>query len=85
VDVGRRINLVFQAPNGERFTRGAGERETFARVVDEWRNGFEWTEVALAMGSDKVRIVFEGDAVRGDETPEALGLEDDDILELLPG
>ena len=85
VDVGRRINLVFQAPNGERFTRGAGERETFARVVDEWRNGFEWTEVALAMGSDKVRIVFEGDAVRGDETPGALGLEDDDILELLPG
>jgi len=37
------------------------------------------------MGSDKVRIVFEGDAVRGDETPGALGLEDDDILELLPG
>ena len=25
VDVGRRINLVFQAPNGERFTRG-GDR-----------------------------------------------------------
>jgi hypothetical protein len=85
VDVGNRINVVFQAPNGERFTRSVGERETFARVVEAWRDGYEWAEVALALGSDKVRIVFEGDAVRGDETPEALGLEEDDMLELLPG
>jgi len=84
-DVGNRINVVFQAPNGERFTRSVGERETFARVVEAWRDGYEWAEVVLALGSDKVRIVFEGDAVRGDETPEALGLEDDDMLELLPG
>ena len=77
VDVGRRINLVFQAPNGERFTRGAGEREKNDLVPPRRAHRLPRTQAKHARGgrADAHLAVFarvgaeRRSGERGDEHP----------------
>ena len=78
------IEIVFQLPNGEKFPRRVGRKWTFQRVIQSWQRSADWSMVSHALGDAAgLRIVCDGDIVRGGDTPASFDLEDGDTLDLV--
>ena len=87
-DVGEDLmKLVFQLPTGEKFDRYVGRRWTFERIIKAWRKSADWELVTLALGdATGLRVICDGDVVRGGDTPLDFDLDDGDTLDLMkPG
>lgn len=78
------IEIVFQLPNGEKFPRRVGMQSTFQRIIQSWQQSADWSMVSHTLGEAAgLRIVCDGDVVRGGDTPASFDLEDGDTLDLV--
>lgn len=78
------IEIVFQLPNGEKFPRRVSMQSTFQRIIQSWQQSADWSMVSHALGEAAgLRIVCDGDVVRGGDTPASFDLEDGDTLDLV--